>query len=147
MKRVVVLCLLCAALVGEGALAQVAAPAELTDAQVGNLITSISTLMASKLDRKLPVIPLAEWLRTEAGPGARLSWAFDSGGGIPDRVEINIALRDGRAIHLLVTVATKSSRPRVYHACVLIGREEIELQRLHDLTNTLRDTSQIIGSF
>src|SRR5579862_400301 len=87
MKRVVVLCLLCAALVGEGALAQVAAPAELTDAQVGNLITSISTLMASKLDRKLPVIPLAEWLRTEAGPGARLSWAFDSGGGIPDRVE------------------------------------------------------------
>lgn len=147
MNHLAVLCLICATLVGEGALAQVAAPADLTDAQVSDLITSVRTLTASKLDRKLPAIPFEEWLRTEAGPGARLSWAFDSGGGMPDRVEINIALQDGRSIYLLVTVAAKSSRQRVYHAGVLIGREEIELHRLHDLTNTLRDTSQTIGSF
>jgi hypothetical protein len=147
MKPLAIFCLLSATLVGQGALAQVASPPDLTDAQVSDLITSVSILMASKLDRKLPAVPLEQWLRTEAAPGARLSWAFDSGGGIPDRVEINIALRDGRAIHPLVTLATKASRPRVYHAAVLIGREEIELERLHDLTNTLRDTSEIIGSF
>jgi hypothetical protein len=148
MNPLAVLCLLGATVVGEGVLAQVGAPGERTDGQVEQSINRVRTLAASKLDRKLPKLSLEDWLRTEAGPGSRVSWALDVyGDRKPDCVEINVALQDGRYIYLRIAVGADNFRPYVDHAAVLAGREDTELRRLHDLAKTLHTTRQNSQSF
>lgn len=75
------------------------------------------TLPASKLDAKLPAVPLERFLQAQAGPGGHISWeANDCGeqtGTIADRgrdfplcAEATVTLADGRMIVVSVQVGS-----------------------------------------
>lgn len=143
MKRPLILSVLGSGILSLTIMGQVSsAPSALTDAQVGAIIAKIQSMPVSKLDRKLPKISLQNWLQAQAGPDAKIAWAFeDNGHPKPDCVQTNVLLKDGRSLFLEIDVGTNSSRPRVYYASVIATRTQAQASKLHDLEQVLRQTA------
>jgi len=148
MNRIAGLCLVC--FVSAFALSQASVPPQPTDAQIADLITKVQNMPASKLDRKLPAIRLADWLQGQGGPDAKLVWVFrhdPSTGtrdahGLQDCVEADATLSDGRTFFVMIDVGTDPHRPRVRDVSVMAARDLIEESlRLSDLPRVLK-TSQ-----
>lgn len=91
------------------------APASSRDAKA---ITRVKSTLTSQLEAGMPKITLEYFLKSEAGPKARLSWevndcgeqtgdpATDAGRDIPVCVEADAALSDGRVISVMVAVGS-----------------------------------------
>lgn len=143
MKRPLILSVLGFGILSLTIMGQVSsAPRALTDAQVEAIIVKIQSMPVSKLDRKLPKTSLQNWLQAQAGPDAKIAWAFeDNGHQKPDCVQINVLLKDGRYILLEIDVGTNSRRPRVYYANVIATRTQAEVSKLRDLQQVLRQTA------
>jgi hypothetical protein len=150
MNRRLSLCFVCCSIFCIALSAQVNAPGQPTDARVADLIAQVKNMPASKLDAALPSTKLEEWLQAQAGPDAKIGWAFRSvpqdakagAHGAPACVEAVATLNDGRSFWVLIDVSTNPDHPRLFDANVLTGKTEMsEVRRLHDLPRVLRQTS------
>jgi hypothetical protein len=128
-------------------LAQVASRHELSEAQMNAAVARAKITPASKLDASLPSVALEQWLQEQAGPGAKLAWAYryDPDGaashGFADSVEADATMPDGRTFFLMIDVSRAAFRFR--EGTVVTGtRNGIDFARLRDLPRTLRTTSQ-----
>jgi hypothetical protein len=123
------------------------------------LIMQLKKLPVSKLDPALPPVRFDDWLRTEAGAGAKFEWEVNDCGEqtgapgqnaneIPTCVEADAWLKDGREIVIMIA-APKSAgasgdkqRPAVYFAQLVTTRERITLKQLSDLPAALVRTHE-----
>jgi hypothetical protein len=140
------LCLIASATLAS---AQVRTPDALTDSQIANLIERIRQMSVSRLDAALPRREsFANWLRDQAGPGAKIGWMIRSadptgaGRNFPTCVEADAVLESGRSIVVFIGVGTPGKvgdrRPFVYEAELTKPNEAIKsLPRLSDLPAAL----------
>jgi hypothetical protein len=166
--RQLVFVLLCSCLLGVAAHAQANSPRELSDAEAAQIeagINKIKNLPARRLDRRLPRVALADWLQTQAGPSAKMSWVYRSDltagskdwQDLPDEVEADIALNDRQSIMLEVAVTHCDRQiigcqrhvPSIFRVDVITGKnaitgrfESTELARLSDLPHFLERLRQ-----
>lgn len=147
MIRILILCLLGFALSGS-ALAQDngAAP---SDTNPSDRISQVKSVLASKLDNALPAVRLEDWLLEQVGTNAKFGWALryqPSKEGqpihdIPDCVEADIMLPDGRSISILTAFRAPRQRPYIYSVHVISNKHDIaDLNRLSELPNILRES-------
>jgi len=170
MSRHIILSSIYSCIVAASAFAQLSTLRPLTDtesAKIDTAINSVKELPAHRLDRRLPQILLAEWLRAQAGADTKINWAYRSEPGarapdwrvLPDAVEADIALKNEHSIVLQVAITYCDGRikgcrrhvPSVFRIYVITGKdpttgkfESAELNRLSDLPlflQTLKQTS------
>jgi len=147
-NRILILSLLCFGF-WSAAAAQDSDPKP-SDANRQDKISQVKDTLASKLDSALPAIRLEEWLLDQVGTNAKFGWVLryrpwkegQPMREIPDWVEADIMLQDGRSISILVAFHAPKQRPYIYSVHVIRGKHEIaELNRLGDLTDFLRQSS------
>jgi|SRR5579864_2831231 len=123
------------------------------------LITQLKKQSVSKLDPALPPVHFDQWLRTEAGAGAKFAWEVNDCGEqtgepgqnaneIPTCVEADAWLKDGREIVIMVAVARSAAAPgheqsfSVYFAQLVTTRERITIKQLSDFPAALVRTHE-----
>lgn len=153
MNRAMILNLLGICVLGSTLSAQVAPPAQLTDDQVSNLISTVQNIPASRLDRKLSSIAFADWLKKQSGPDAKIGWAFrydeavgtPDWSGAPDCVEADAVMKDGRSIVVMIAIGhSKRRTPYISKVEVITGpRESTELSHLREIPSFLSKLSPI----
>ena len=134
--------------------AQVSTPQSLTDAQTSELIEQVKQMPASRLDSGLPRERFAQWLQTEAGPGARIGWAMryspaaatDGGRDFPTCVEADAMMENGRSIIVLIGVGTPGKvgnrKAFVFKTQLMEPHDLIDLDHLRDLPAALSKMQQ-----
>ena len=144
MKRLVILISLLVGILGSFASAQAGVPQELADARRADLISKVQNMPASKLDKKLPAIRLADWLQAQGGQDARIAWAFRSAAGTPesrnspDCVEVVATLKNDRSFMVMIAVGKDALQPSLQSGWVIISpHETIDLERLSDLSGAM----------
>lgn len=124
------------------------------------LISQVKRIAVSTLDPALPSIPFEQWLRTEAGAGAKVAWEVNDCGEqtgspgqnpseIPRCVEADASLKDRREIVIMVAMpqdakgkASDQTPPTVFFAQLITTREKIALKQLRDLPAALVRTHE-----
>lgn len=147
MKRLAILCLFCVCIPGACSLAQITVTtAETGDPRLDDLIAQAKDTPVSRLDQKLPAVSLADWLLAQAGPDAKMVWAYhpsrlglDWGNphSCSDCVEADATLWDGR--HFSVLIANGSDvGPAFYSGTVILPKRKTDsMRQLSDLPRLL----------
>jgi len=132
----------CACVLGSLASAKVAVQ-QLTAEKV-ELIAKAQNMPASKIDKKLPAVRLADWLQAQGGPDAGFTWAFRSAAGtpeargVPDCVEAVATLKNDQTFMVSIAVGKDARHPSFQAGWVVINRHEIiDLERLSDLPGAM----------
>ena len=118
-------------------------------------ISRIRNLDASKLERGLPKLHFATWLKNIVGRKATLRWelndcgeqtgsAQDAGRDIPTCLGVEATLADGRRVIILVAVGTIrkgiTGKPGVWSTVIMRGDQFFTVRSLRDLARTLKET-------
>lgn len=123
-------------------------------ARFDNMISVVQQKEVSKLDRRLPKkMAFQDWFSEQGGPNVQVTWAVRYGVTehvIPDCVETNVYMSDGRSITVWVAVShSKKRTPYVYRVGVVTGRDAAtgkvqyeELDRLRDIPAFLSKLKQ-----
>ena len=123
------------------------------------LIATVKSMPVSQLDPALPTVRFDQWLRTEAGAGARFAWEVNDCGEqtgahgqnpneIPTCVEADAWLKDGREMVIMIAVTKSASAPAekqsftVYFAQLVTTRERITIKQLSDFPAALVRTHE-----
>jgi hypothetical protein len=147
-SRFLILCLLCFGFWSSAA-SQERVPKP-SDTNGVDRISQVKDTLVSKLDSALPAIRLEQWLLEEVGINAKFGWVlryrpWKKGQPIyevPDWVEADIMMQDGRSISILVAFHAPQQRPYIYSVHVISGKHDmVELNRLSELPNVLRQSS------
>ena len=130
-------------------------------ASEAKLIARAKTLSVAKLDAALPNVSFEQWLRTEAGAGAKFAWEVNDCGEqtgapgqnaseIPTCVEADATLKDKRQIVIMIAVqgAIEKKVPKaqpafsVFFAQLITPRETINIKKLSDFPAALVRTHE-----
>jgi hypothetical protein len=125
-------------------------------ARDARLIAAAQNISVQRLDSLLPEMPLAKWLRIEAGEGAQFQWEVNDCGEqsgsrndqspVPTCVESDVYLKDGREIILFMAndapASAKAPKWVVAFAQLVTPRETMNLHRLSDLPAALIKTHE-----
>ena len=113
-------------------------------AEKAELIAKVQNTPASRLDKKLPAVRLADWLQAQGGPDARIAWAFRSTAGtpesrsFPDCVEAVATLKNDQSFMVMIAVGADARHPSLQSGWVIISRHEIiDLERIRDLPGAM----------
>ena len=127
--------------------------------QPTKLIATVKSTPVSQLDPALPTVRFDQWLRAEAGAGAKFAWEVNDCGEqtgapgqnpseIPICVEADAWLKDGREIVIIIAVPKSASAPgekqsfTVYFAQLVTTRERITIKQLSDFPAALVRTHE-----
>lgn len=135
--------LLCSIALCAAAAQQITPMAPAEEAGVEKMIAIVQRTPAARLDAFLPSIPFEEWLQDQAGPGGKLAWAYryDPSGAhrLPDCVEADATLPDGRTFFVMINVSGDARHPRFREANVITkGGQMVEVAKLCVLPRVLR---------
>lgn len=147
MNRLAILCLLCASILAACCVAQISVTtAHPNDPKLDDLIAQVKDTPASRLDKNLPAVNFSDWLLAQAGPDAKIVWAYrpphlglDWGNPhfCSDCVQADATLYNGRHFSILIANSTDSG-PTFYSGTIMIPREEIDdIRQLSDLPRPL----------
>ena len=104
-----------------------------------DLITQVRNMPASELDRALPPTKLEDWLLVQAAPDAKIGWVLRQSSQMPDCVEADVMLKDGRSFVVLVDVGTNPRWPRLREINLMTSSDNRnDMHRLRDLPGALR---------
>ena len=125
------------------------------------LIAQLKSLSVAKLDVALPNVSFEQWLRMEAGAGAKFAWEVNDCGErtgspgqdiseLPTCVEADASLKDGRQIVIMIAMPPSSNgnrkasegTPGLSFAQLVTTRERITLKKLSDLPAALVRTHE-----
>jgi hypothetical protein len=151
MKRFAILCLLGACILGTCSAAQVSVTTAGTgDPRLDELIAHVKGTPASRMDQTLPAVSLSDWLLAEAGPDAKVTWAYRPPRGFDffnphfcsECVEAYATMWNGRHFSVLIANGMDAG-PTFYSGTMMIPKEGIvTIRRLSDLPGLLWKVSK-----